>query len=277
MVNEGIGGEKMEIYSNNIRVVETIKKEYGAVTPEAAYVDMDTEVLSEQGLAPSDLAKKLTKENPDRKIIMFGWLPMRELWLRTEFRAAMSNRNVEYARLPLTADEISSIYESSRPENPAFRAAANLQQETGIVAKFKHEWKYEDRRENILKQAREKLGWDGSDGDIEQRIISYAPSATVAPSYFPGVFCDVEGTVLKQGCIDEMLYHELKIMSFAAPVTLWTGADIKDYSYLVSKLGYPLLSKHWFRGSTVEQAIDDDPKELFEANYGITAKDYRKV
>jgi hypothetical protein len=236
---------------------------------------LDADTL--EGVAPCDLALRIAKDNPDSKLVLFSWLPSCQFWLDNGFRQAMSYRNTEYVRMPVTMPEVISVCQRARVDNPAFRASANLHQGNVVLEKFKHDWKYEDRRENILKVARERLGWEGSDSDIEQKIIAYAPSTVVEPAYFPGVFCDVEGTILKEGKLDDLLVKELASMSAATPVTLWTGADLKDYSYLVSNLGYPLLSKHWFRGSTVEQAIDDDPKELFEANYGITAKDYRKL
>ncbi|GEM_PF-5852755 len=266
-------GER-EIYSPNQGIISILSTEYYAqVAPSAIFIDLDKRELEDEKCLEIAISK--AKAEPERKIILLSWLRLMDCWKDSDFRVALSFPNVEYARLPL-GEELKEIYQRRKIENLAFKAAANLGYEIDKAATFKHDWKYETKRPEVLKKAREECNWQGTDEEIEQRILNYESKTKVQPSYFPGVFCDIEGTLLKNEKRNEGLIEELKERAKLTSVTIWTGGELENF-YSLLQLGYPIVSKHWFKGSEVESIIDDEEKEDFERNYGITSREYKKI
>ena len=104
--------------------------------------------------------------------------------------------------------------------------------------------------------------------------------------YYDAVFCDIEGTLIKDGEFNKELFEELKNYAKEKPVNIWTGGGLyfmlKPGNYFrrnFDKEGmfFPLLEKRLFKGNKVEIAIDDLPKDLFEREYGIKVNKYIRV
>lgn len=95
----------------------------------------------------------------------------------------------------------------------------------------------------------------------------------------PGVFCDVDGTLLFNTTINEEVLGKLKDFSKTKKITLWTGGDKEDAKKrLVAKgIKYPLVGKYTFKGCTVEIVIDDMSRESFEEMYKIYSREYIQV
>lgn len=130
------------------------------------------------------------------------------------------------------------------------------------------------KKEDVLTRARKTLGWKGTDDEIIKNLTK--PDKTVPKDYYPGVFCDLKGTLFSdRGELNENLLE--KLYKESRPVTLWTddlgyGTDmLKNYN-----IDFPLLPKNIFYGSTIEEAYDDLPKEKFE-KMNIKVKTYHQV
>lgn len=96
---------------------------------------------------------------------------------------------------------------------------------------------------------------------------------------FPGVFCDIEGTLFFVDKIKNNVLEMLKKYSETKPVTLWTGGDTGEIKkkLVASGVVYPLVSKYAFEGCKVEIAIDDLAEDEFKKRYKISSNEYIQV
>jgi hypothetical protein len=109
----------------------------------------------------------------------------------------------------------------------------------------------------------------------------------LAVNVLPGVFCDLEGTLIKRGHLNFDVLEKLNNYELRnnKRITLWTGGDTREYEEILDKIGlnkkklsnWPIKSKTAFMGKTVEIAIDDLPEEEIETSYGIRAKKFIRV
>ena len=110
-------------------------------------------------------------------------------------------------------------------------------------------------------------------------ISNYKPKAKIEPQYFEGVFCDIEGTLIIDRRLNTDLAEELQRYSREKTVNIWTGQNLNKVTSLLklNNIEFPLLSKDWYKGSEVELAIDDLEENVLKDDYGITAREYRKI
>jgi hypothetical protein len=146
---------------------------------------------------------------------------------------------------------------------------------------IRHDLKYapagSDKEQQLLARARQ-AGLSGTD----QELRAFLESATALSAElvcrgqrFAGIFCDVEGTLLKvDGTVNSRVYGLLQeAATIGRAVTVWTGSDP---AYIAGKLQqagltYQVVRKGDFAGATVEEAIDDNLDALRE-EYKITAE-----
>lgn len=123
-------------------------------------------------------------------------------------------------------------------------------------------------------------GFQGTDQEILEIIKDfncvYHPGRFAGHS-FPGVFCDLEGTLLLGSKVNLSLLEELKRLSLVKPITLWTAGDVDEYRRkLIAKgIFWKIVSKRDFIGAEVEIAFDDC-RDL-NKEFGITAKTFNPV
>lgn len=267
----------MEVYGNEA-LKGAFKRAFGLSMPDAIYIDMNwaegREFSEKAGLS---LAERMAAENPDKKIIIHGIDPIQKLWLDTRFKKAMTYTNIVYVHMPFNITGIVEKYNEKGLENPALNAVANLNYEGDTVGYIRHG--FAARREEGLKRAREELGWSGTDEEIEKRLMEYEPKNIVEPQSFPGVFCDIEGTLMKDEKLNNNLVKELREYSKDKPVNVWTGANLEEVVPFLwnNRIEYPLLSKDWFKGSEAELVIDDMDAAEFEQMFGIKARQFIRV
>jgi hypothetical protein len=126
------------------------------------------------------------------------------------------------------------------------------------------------------------IGVTGSDEEIALQIQNFKRkpvNSIYAGKYFPGIFCDIEGTLFKDGMINEILIKTLQSLSRSKPITLWTGGDIDSLKKLLITNGitWKLVSKSSFTGAEVESAFDDEEFDVFFEKYQIKVRDYTKI
>jgi len=229
------------------------------------------------------VAEKAIKDG--KKVILYSFETMPVLYLRQDFRRLFAEHydKVRFVRQPVTLAEYATAFDKPQFENPALRFVTKRKEDEMKVIKLWHDIRY--RRTDVLNEAREYFGVDGSDEEIEKLLAAKRGAigtphmqVLLAPNvFFPGVFCDVEGTYLIEGKVNEELRKELERYALEKPVNLWTGGDVEKIAYAVGNVRFPVLSKYDYRGAEVEIAIDDMPPEQFEREYGIKARQFRKV
>jgi len=236
---------------------------------------------------------------PDTKgetVIFYAFEP--EVYLLTHGNKAAPyfyRRNTAYFQMPFELVEIAAIYKDIRDgkklENKAVMLAAKAGHRKSIISILLHDihpGKY--GCEKGLETAKQEFGFTGTIEQVREQLgaIRARDKDAVGPieeligdELVPGVFCDVEGTLLDDaGKVDDVLLSILKNEAKAKSVTLWTGGDPEKISGRLLHAGikqFPLVSKHDFRGCNVEIVYDDLPQEEFKKQYGIRTKAYLKA
>jgi len=267
---------KIEVYDDNKALAGALQKAMGDVTPNAIYVNL----FATSGISPKIYG--IVKNNPDKKVILYDIRPVQELWLEPDFKKIMSNPNTRFVPIPINLREVLEKYLKKDIANPALEATAYLGAEQNIVGRIRHDAHYD--KAGSAERARQALGMQGTDDEIMKMLENYKDGDSigrnnVSGNFFGGVFCDIEGTLKHGSAINEDLVKELDKYSRTKPVNIWTGGDIKEMiSFLRQhKIEYPILSKGWFNGASVEIAIDDLDESEFRNRYSIKSNVYKQV
>lgn len=228
-------------------------------------------------------------------IVLYSFETTYALFSDKRFMEALSNQNVHFVRLPAAIGQIREYVSLPTFQNPALEIAASAQGETDLLSILRHD--YRRNPQKIIERARSELGIK-SDKEIEELLQNY--DLKLPQTYtgqFPGFFCDVEGTLLRNGEINADLASGLIEYAKQYAVTLWTGGDVKKISGAVMPklekvceahnkgsndktnlhLRTPILSKHIFRGSKPEIVLDDLTLDEFRREYGIEPQQYRQI
>lgn len=132
---------------------------------------------------------------------------------------------------------------------------------------------------NAIKKARE-VGVKGNDDEVLEQILKFkrtTKNAAFAGRFFEGVFCDVEGTLIVNGKLNNLMLATLKVLSLSKFITLWTGGDLEDIKRILleNNITWKLVSKTDFTGAEVEIAYDDEDFSVFFEKYGVKVRDFR--
>lgn len=126
------------------------------------------------------------------------------------------------------------------------------------------------------------IGLSGSDEEIILQIknFKHKPKNSIfAGRFFPGVFCDIEGTLFKNGEINVAMLEKLKELSAHKPITLWTGGNLEEIKKTLALNGitWKLIPKDDLTGAEVEIAFDDEDFSVFFEKYGVKVKNFNKI
>lgn len=95
-----------------------------------------------------------------------------------------------------------------------------------------------------------------------------------------GVYCDIEGTLLVDGILQEQVLDQLEAFEAQGlSITIWTLGSLEELEPLIQGAGirYPVKNKAHFSGAIAEIVIDDEAEEVFRAKTLITPKLYIRV
>lgn len=187
-----------------------------------------------------------------------------------------------YVQIPFSEEALLNAFNVAEtlPGNPAALAIFSGKKCNSDLSSIRHGISNDGRRENpenrkcAATEARKAFGFIGTDDEVIEQLLK-SPGATDIDQhgkYFPGVFCDIEGTLIRGGLIDVTVRRWLDAQEeLGEIINLWTGAKISDYTKTLLEAGivWPLLPKSAFAGAEVETAMDDDPVCLHDS-YGVT-------
>jgi hypothetical protein len=211
-----------------------------------------------------------------------------------EFRALMAKKNVGFLRLPFVPETLVAKYkELSQGKKVVDELAIEInrinsfEKEMGMiqhsVSSF-FEIDSDFAREKILAavvKARE-IGLLGSDSEVAMQIKGFRyqqKNSFFAGKFFPGVFCDLESTLIINGQVHNGMLRFLERLSESNSITLWTGGDIECFQQLLLEYNifWKLVSKRDFFGAEVEKAFDDEDFHVFYEKYGIKVREFVKI
>lgn len=246
-------------------------------------------------LAGLDIALKLETDVP---LIICSFLPetyfLTDKKLEVKFRGLLARKMTAFVQLPdiYNPEEWYTKYlEILSSEKEEDVIALELQKDELLnetMSRIRHDYgrSFDDGSEEsksktllAIEKAKE-VGLTGSDEEIIEQIKSFKvkpKNSLFAGRYFPGIFCDIEGTLFFGYQLNTSLVKTLEEAAKTKPVTLWTGGDLKSIQEKLWKhnITWKLLSKYDFAGAEVEIAYDDDSAETILGKYGIKIRECR--
>lgn len=237
--------------------------------------------------------------NPEESPIIFcSFMPESyfagDKQLSHKFYALMAKNRVGFARIPLTLGQWVAKYEElllQTKEEDTLALEINLttlyEEKMGTIQHRVQSCFRDDTEQSksqiawAVNEAKE-IGVTGSDEEIALQVQNFKRkpvNSIYAGKYFPGVFCDIEGTLLKDGLINEAVLKTLQSLSISKPITLWTGGDVDSLKtdLIARGITWKLVAKPSFTGAEVESAFDDEEFDVFFEKYQINVRDYTKI
>lgn len=213
----------------------------------------------------------------------------------SKFHSLMAKQRVGYLRLPFTAEDLLGKYKElvgdSKEEDILAIEINRIDSFESNMGSIQHTAQSHigmdsDYSRQVIANAISKartIGVSGSDEEVTLQIKNFkyqSKSSIFAGRFFPGVFCDVEGTLFfKDGQVNTEMLSKLKELSKTKPITLWTGGDIKELDKILAKNGinWKLISKRDLTGAEVETSYDDEEFPVFFEKYGVKVRNFNKV
>ena len=229
----------------------------------------------------------------ERPIIFYSFDQQEKLEMRGHLASRLFYRSdVGFIKMPAELAELKKLYDflvsGRKIANSAAEAFFYLGVKRNVLGTLLHDFWSVNLRPKVLEKAKAEFGveWKEEDGEDEFRkkikTIKSSPITRVKErkgKTFPGVFCDVEGTLFVEKKLKKEVLEKLKNFAEVKPVTLWTGGDLEEIKkkLVANGVKYPLVSKYAFEGCEVEIVIDDFAKEEFEKRYKIYSHEYVQV
>jgi hypothetical protein len=211
-----------------------------------------------------------------------------------KFNAFMAKKGCGFLQLPFSSNQLFSKYNellNSEKEEDLLAIEINrINSFETKMAQIQHR-SYRsvgvnsDRDKEIVAKAifeSRELGLSGSDEEIINQIINFKhqpKNSIFAGKFFPGVFCDLEGTLLKDGIVDRVILEFLRNFSEKKPITLWTGGKVEELKKILisNHIPWKLISKYDLTGAEVEIAYDDEDFSVFFEKYAIKVRNFNKI
>lgn len=213
-----------------------------------------------------------------------------------KFHALMAKKRVGFLQLPFTSEvfvlKYNELLQDEKEEDLLAIEINRVNSFESQMGSIKHGAQSFFRGEGSdyarsrltksISEARE-LGLTGNDDEIIQQIkdFEYQPkSSFFAGKFFPGIFCDIENTLLVNGEISASMFATLQAFSNVnRPITLWTGGEVKDLQKILTqnRISWKLISKTDLTGAEVEIAYDDENFDTFFKKYGVKVKKFIQI
>lgn len=232
---------------------------------------------------------KVLEITPEGKpVIMIAITPETILANDPRWQAAMGYPNIVftdaigiYQSLPLKLKEAK---EAKRPKDElAIELAGKkfVQDELGILVHDLHHVRTGNKEQAPWIERARKLF-----GDLPFEELAAKAEAGEKPQgssfegrYLEGVFCDIEGTLIQNGQVNQELKAELEAKAQEKPITIWTDGDIKEANRVLRPAGitWKVVPKSEFAGARVAEAYDDLSPEEFREKTNIEVLNYHQV
>jgi hypothetical protein len=214
-----------------------------------------------------------------------------------KFSALLGQPRVSFMKIPFTPNDVENkfreLLDDQREEDLLATELNNIASYNDIMGTIQHRVSSHFRRRSegsgkaiasAVAEVRERLNLTGTDEEIAAKIENFRrdnDGSSFAGKFFPGVFCDIEGTLLVDGEVDNEMLERLQYLSKTKPITLWTGAvlDMQNIQKKLLKNGitWKLVSKVSFNGAEVEMAYDDEEFDTFFDKYKVKVRTFLQV
>ena len=241
------------------------------------------------------LALNVLREKAKAKILLYHVNPLSYIThQKPEIGLVLKHDNVFILEAPFTMEMLQNVFTSPKP---VIETSYAITDEMGkYLSRLFHDLKYvkgwdespvpaEDGRfVKIMQLAKSYFPTLKEKSDAE--IVTFLKETKVdrplvmKGRYLEGVYCDVEGTLLVDGKLNEKVVKALSYYwSEKKKITIWTDGDVDDIFTKLRMLGVPhsIVSKHDYAGATAEIVIDDMDEFSFAATTKIAAGEFIRV
>lgn len=227
----------------------------------------------------------------ERPVIFYSFYNQERLEMRGHSASRLFYRgDIGFIKTPVQLVELKKLYDTlvsgKKIANFAAETFFGIEVKKNLISVLLHDFSHNNLRPNVLERAKKEFGFEGSEDEVENQLrFAQGGEADLTGTEgwkgktFPGVFCDIEGTLFFDNKIKNEVLEMLKNFAELKPVTLWTGGDLEEIKKKLVANGvvYPLVSKYAFKGCKVEVVIDDLPQGYFEERYEICSREYIQV
>lgn len=227
----------------------------------------------------------------ERPIIFYSFDSQERLEIKGHPASRLFYRSdVGFVKMPVKLEEVKKLYDllisGNKIANPAVEAFFYTQTKQNLINILLHDFSHGKFRPNVLEKVKKEFGFIGDKEEVKSFLEGVSrdeQTGGLAKEWenktFPGVFCDIEGTLFFENKIKKEVLDMLKKYAGTRPVTLWTGGDLEETKkkLVANGIFYPLISKYPFKGCKVEVVIDDLSRGHFEEKYKICSREYIQV
>lgn len=225
------------------------------------------------------------------RVVMFSTATDTFLANNSRWQGALGYPNVAFCNnLDLVRElsaKIEEVVNLSRPRDDLAieMAGKDLVEDDLRILKHDSFWAGKDPDSDVSKKFQERARRVFGDLPLPELIerANAAKPEDLQPIFegreFSGTFCDVQGTLIQDGKINQSLLIELQERAQTEPITIWTDGDLKEAAKMLRQEGisWKILSKINFGGAKVATAYDDLDQAEFDGKYHIEVEDYHQV
>lgn len=239
------------------------------------------------------MALDILRKNAKAKILLYHWTQIEFVQQRRpELDIVLRHENVRIAEAPLTGKMETLFKEPNKVTPGTFTVADQARRDLSHIF---HDMKYVKDWNNPTEVERHRF--DPSieyvrthfpvmaEASLEEileflRSVSDSRPEPMKGQRIEGVYCDVEGTILVDGQLNEKVVAMLQeYEQQGKTITVWTDGNIEEIKPKLESLGmmYPLKSKFDHAGALAEIVIDDQDEYTFGARTKIAAEKFIRV
>lgn len=280
---------KMFKNENNKHVVQALERSLPIFgidkTMPLILVNADISFLGYGGRI-EDIVEEI-ESDAERPVIFYSYFSQDEMEIEGHPVSRLFYRkDVGLVKMPFEFVEIKKLYDflvsGKKIANPAVEAFLSLRTERNLANILLHDICHDHLVLKTMEKAKKEFGFVGSKEEVKNHLEAIRKGELAKKwkdKIFPGVFCDIEGTLFVDSKVNDKILEMLKKYSENKPVTLWSGGDLGEIKkkLVANRIVYPLVSKYLFKGCDVEIIIDDLSQGEFTEKYGILSREYVQI
>ncbi|MEK7150531.1 MAG: hypothetical protein AAB736_02895, partial [Patescibacteria group bacterium] len=202
------------------------------------------------------------EDDKERPVIFYSFDSQEKLEIRRHPASRLFYKSdVGFVKMPVELIELKKLYDflvsGKKIANPAVEAFLSLGVKEHLANILLHDIGHPHLTIRVLDKAKEKFGITGSAEEVREKLKQIQQGdqkETLAKEWkgktFPGVFCDIEGTLFFVDKIKNEVLEKLNKYAETTSVTLWSGGDLEEIEkkLVANGVSYPLVSKYAFEG-----------------------------
>lgn len=240
------------------------------------------------------IAMNMLRKDPSARILLYGVLPMEYLRKRKpEIDIVLKHENVRLIEIPFTLEALATVFQ--KPKEVLVEGYTVTDEAKKYLSQIFHDIKYVPNWQSpeaygntkflsIMEKVKDYFpGFAASDPAVIVEFlksVSDSREEVMKGVKLPGVYCDVEGTILVEGQLNKLVISKLQeYEQQGKTITLWSDGDIEELKLKLESIGitYHLKSKFDHAGAIAEIVIDDQDEYTFGARTKISAERFIMV